>query len=196
MTAFAYYYLSLFFVILAVFSNRYWRSQLKKTDQAYENAKQDAEKTAKEVAVVAAEATGLTSDLGVLTKRADKAEQEHQNLIGELAKRKQAPVERYYVFERSQPRPGAFWEVAVRCVNGEEGQDRGGRATWAGVRSYMLIADNEGAALRRAQARFSAQHGYQVVQAAPSRVAGLSMSRVEELSTYRRPSRELAEAIN
>ncbi|HRJ61937.1 MAG TPA: hypothetical protein PKZ97_15255 [Azospirillaceae bacterium] len=194
MTAFAYYYLSLFFVILAVFSNRYWRSQLKKADLAYDAAKQDADKTAKEVAVVAAEATGLTSDLGALTKRADKAELEHQFLQTELVKRKQAPVERYFVFERSQPRPGAFWEVAVRCVNGEEGQDRGGRATWAGVRSYMLIADNEGAALRRAQARFSVQHGYQVVQAAPSRVAGLSMSRVEELSTYRRPSRELADA--
>lgn len=195
MTAFAYYYLSLFMVILAVISNRYWRGQLKKSDQAYEAAKQAADKTAKEVAVVAAEATGLTSDLGALTKRADKAEQEHEFLVAELVKRKQAPVERYFVFERSQPRPGAFWEVAVRCVNGEETLDRSGRATWAGVRAYMLIADNEGAALRRAQARFAAQLGYQVVQATPSRVAGLSMSRVEELSTYRRPTRELADAI-
>jgi hypothetical protein len=194
MTAFAYYYLSLFFVILAVFSNRYWRGQLKKSDQAYEAAKLEADRTTKEVAVVAAEATAITSDLGVLTRRADKAEQEHQFLQTELVKRKQAPIERYFVFERSQPRPGAFWEVAVRCVNGEEGQDRGGRATWAGVRSYMLIADNEGAALRRAQARFSIQHGYQVVQASPSRVAGLSISRVEELSTYRRPSREMVDA--
>lgn len=195
MTAFAYYYLSLFMVILAVVSNRYWRRQLVKADQTYDQVKLAAEKVAKEVAVVAAECTGLTSDLSALTKRANKAELEHQALAAELQKRKQAAVERYYVFERVQPRPGAFWEVAVRCVNGEETPDRAGRMVWPGVRAYMLIADSEGAALRRAQARFSAQHGYQVVQAIPSRVAGLTISRVEELSTYRRASRELAAAV-
>lgn len=188
MTAFAYYYLSLFMVALAVASNRYWRRQLAKAEQQYEAAKKTADKVSKEVGVTASECTNLTSDLNALTKRADRAEQEHQVLTGELQKRKNAPTDRYYVFERVQPRPGAFWEVAVRCVYGDD------PARWNGVRSYMLIADNEGAALRRAQARFSVQQGYQVVQAAPSRVVGLSISRVEELSTFRRPSREMADA--
>lgn len=196
MTAFAYYYLSLFMVILAVISNRYWRRQLAKCDEEYIATKKAADDVAKQVSSVAAECVALGSDLNALTKRADRAEVEHGHLTAEMEKRKNAPMERYYVFERVQPRPGAFWEVAVRCFNEDAGDDRGGRVMWPGVRSYMMIADNEGAALRRAQARFSVQLGYQVVQVIPSRVAGLTISRVEELSTYKRTSRELAEAIS
>jgi hypothetical protein len=192
MTAFAYYYLSLFMVILAVLSNRYWRRQMKKAEEAYEEVKRAADRVAKEMAAVAAECTGLSGDLSALSKRAERAETEYQAALAEYQKRKNAPTERYYVFERAQPRPGAFWEVAVRCVNGESpGSDR---QTWPGVRTYMMIADSEGSALRRAQARFPPQAGYQVIQAIPSRVAGLSISRIEELSTYRRPVKEPAEA--
>lgn len=193
MTAFAYYYLSLFMVILAVLSNRYWRRQMAKADGEYETVKQSADKMSKVVVSASAECASLTTELAALTKRADRAELEHNALNQEYEKRKNAPKERYFVFERVQPRPGAFWEVAVRCLHSED-PSGSGRATWAGVRTYMLIADNEGAALRRAQARFTPQHGYQVVQARPSGIAGLSISRVEELSTFRRSSKEMAEA--
>jgi hypothetical protein len=193
MNALASYYLSLIFVVLAVLSNRYWRRQLNKAAEQMVAAREASEKAAKRAASVAAECMALGNDVAALTKRADKVEAEYQVLTAEKERKRAAHVEKYYIFDRSQPRAGGFWEVAVRCTGDTALSDKDKpRQTWVGVRTYLLIADNEGSALRRAQARFPQQEGYQVIQAVACRIPGLQISRVEEFSTYRR--KEVVEA--
>lgn len=193
MNALASYYVSLILVILAVLSNRYWRRQLTKARDQYETVKRKAADVTRQMGGVARECTALASDLSALTKRADKAVKEFEYLEAELERRRTAPMERFHIIDRSEPRSGAFWEVAIRCTGVNE-QDYVGRAYWPGTRTYLVIADSDVNAARRAQTKFPLQNGYQVVQAVPCRITGLAVSRLDGIPTTRRSSDDAATA--
>lgn len=193
MNALASYYVSLILVVLAVLSNRYWHRQLKKTREKYETVKRNAEDVTRQMGNVARECTSLASDLSALTKRADKANKEYEYLEAELGRRKAAPMERYHIIDRSEPRSGAFWEVAIRCTGTSEA-DYVGRPYWPGVKTYLVIADSDVNAARRAQTKFPLQTGYQVVQAVPCRITGLAISRLDGVPTARKSSDDASTA--
>ncbi|CAO3427730.1 hypothetical protein [Azospirillum doebereinerae] len=182
-------YVAVGLMVLTVISNRYWRRQLTLTRIAMSKLKDRVEQVTREVADVAADHAKLSQHCVEMEKRVQKAEIDLQAAILDLDKKKVAPMDRYFVFDRLEPRPGRFWEVAVRhsAVGTSYGDSRRG---WAGIRRYLLIGDGERDVRERVGARFPRKAGFEVVEAAGCRISGLSVNRISELSTFRKPGKE------
>jgi len=184
-------YFALGLMVLTVISNRYWRRQLALTRVAMAKLKDKVDDVTKEVADVASDYAQLAHHHAEMEKRVQKAEIDFQAAVLELEQKKAAPLDRYFIFDRLEPRPGRFWEVAVRYspAGVSYGEMRGHRG-WSGVRRYLLIADGERDARERVAARFPRRAGFEVVEVAGCRVNGLSVSRIAELSTFRKPGKD------
>lgn len=180
-------YVSLALMVLAVVSNRYWHRQLFLTRDAVSKIRLKVDDLQKEVASVAAAYATLAHDTADTERRANRAEQEAAAALLELEAKKQAGTDRYHIFDRLEPRPGRFWEAAVRHVP-DAATDRSNPVVWTSLRRYILIADTERDARRRVTTRMPRSQGFDVVHVVPCRIANLSVSRVSELSTFRKPS--------
>jgi hypothetical protein len=125
-----------------------------------------------------------------MEKRVQKAEIDMQAAILELDKKKSSAMQRYFVFDRNEPRPGRFWEVAVRChPTGVSLSDQRGYRGWSGVRRYLLVADGDREARERVAARYPRKAGFEIVEVAGCRLNGLTVNRISELSTFRKPGK-------
>ncbi|MCG5240744.1 hypothetical protein [Azospirillum doebereinerae] len=182
-------YIAVGLMVLTVISNRYWRRQLKLTRIAMSKLKDKVDDVTKEVADVASDYAKLSHHQAEMEKRVQKAEIDLQAAIVDLDKKKVAPMNRYFVFDRQEPRPGRFWEVAVRhsAVGTSYGDSYRG---WAGIRRYLLIGDGERDVRERVTGRFPRKAGFEVVEAAGCRISGLSVNRISELSTFRKPVKD------
>lgn len=181
-------YLSLGLMVMSVISNRYWRRQLEAMRSNQDKIKTKVDDVTTEVAEVATVYAQLAHQHAETEKRAAKAEQEMQAALLELDKRRDAPVVRYYVFDRIEPRQGRFWEAAVRHVPADTPSfERGGHRSWTGLRRYVLIAETEREARERVEARFPRKAGFHLLEVAPCRLNGLSVNRIAEFSTFRKP---------
>lgn len=178
-------YLSLGLMVLTVLSNRYWRRQLEGLRQGQLRIREKMEEVGKDVEDIAAAYSQVTQKHAEAEKRALKAEQDMQAALNELEARQTAPVVRYHVFDRSEPRPGRFWEAAVRHVPSDATVMTGQRG-WLGIRRCLLTAETEREVRERVSARYPRKAGFQVLEVVPCRVAGLSVNRIPELSTFRR----------
>ncbi|WP_353861482.1 hypothetical protein [Azospirillum formosense] len=178
-------YLSLGLMVLTVLSNRYWRRQLEGLRQAQLRIREKMEEVGKDVEDIATAYSQVAQKHGEAEKRALKAEQDMQAALNELEARQAAPVVRYHVFDRSEPRPGRFWEAAVRHVPSDATVMTGQRG-WVGIRRCLLTAETEREVRERVSARYPRKAGFQVLEVVPCRVAGLSVNRIPELSTFRR----------
>lgn len=178
-------YLSLGLMVLTVLSNRYWRRQLEGLRQGQLRIREKMEEVGKDVEDIATAYSQVTQKHGEAEKRAQKAEQDMQAALNELEARQTAPVVRYHVFDRSEPRPGRFWEAAVRHVPSDATVMTGQRG-WLGIRRCLLTAETEREVRERVSARYPRKAGFQVLEVVPCRVAGLSVNRIPELSTFRR----------
>ncbi|PWC39382.1 hypothetical protein [Azospirillum sp. TSO35-2] len=184
-------YFALGLMVLTVLSNRYWRRQLVVTRIAMSKLKDKVDDVTREVADVASDYAQLAHNSAEMEKRVQKAEIDLQAAIQELEQKKDAPLNRYYVFDRNEPRPGRFWEVAVRFnPSGASFAEQRGYRGWSGIRRYLLIADGEREAQERVAARYPRKAGFEVVEVVGCRLNGLSVNRIAELSTFRKPSRE------
>ncbi|NUB26035.1 hypothetical protein [Azospirillum brasilense] len=178
-------YLSLGLMVLTVLSNRYWRRQLEGLRQGQLRIREKMEEVGKDVEDIATAYSQATQKHAEAEKRAQKAEQDMQTALNELEARQTAPVVRYHVFDRSEPRPGRFWEAAVRHVPSDATVMTGQRG-WLGIRRCLLTAETEREVRERVSARYPRKAGFQVLEVVPCRVAGLSVNRIPELSTFRR----------
>ncbi|GAA4247680.1 hypothetical protein GBZ26_17995 [Azospirillum formosense] len=178
-------YLSLGLMVLTVLSNRYWRRQLEGLRQAQLRIREKMEEVGKDVEDIAAAYSQVAQKHAEAEKRALKAEQDMQAALNELEARQAAPIVRYHVFDRSEPRPGRFWEAAVRHLPSEATVMTGQRG-WVGIRRCLLTAETEREVRERVSARYPRKAGFQVLEVVPCRVAGLSVNRIPELSTFRR----------
>lgn len=178
-------YLSLGLMVLTVLSNRYWRRQLEGLRQGQLRIREKMEEVGKDVEDIATAYSQVTQKHAEAEKRALKAEQDMQAALNELEARQTAPVVRYHVFDRSEPRPGRFWEAAVRHVPSDATVMTGQRG-WVGIRRCLLTAETEREVRERVSARYPRKAGFQVLEVVPCRVAGLSVNRIPELSTFRR----------
>ncbi|KAA0683135.1 hypothetical protein [Azospirillum brasilense] len=178
-------YLSLGLMVLTVLSNRYWRRQLEGLRQAQLRIREKMEEVGKDVEDIATAYSQVTQKHAEAEKRALKAEQDMQAALNELEARQAAPIVRYHVFDRSEPRPGRFWEAAVRHLPSEATVMTGQRG-WVGIRRCLLTAETEREVRERVSARYPRKAGFQVLEVVPCRVAGLSVNRIPELSTFRR----------
>lgn len=182
-------YCALGLMVLTVLSNRYWRRQLVLTRIANGKLKEKVDEVTREVADVASDYAQLAHHYAEMEKRVGKAETDLQATLVEFEKKKAAPMDRYFIFDRQEPRPGRFWEVAVRCSPTISSEARGQRG-WSGVRRYLLVSDGDREARDRVASRFPRRAGFEVVEVAGCRISGLSVNRIAELSTFRRPGRD------
>ncbi|MBP2301344.1 hypothetical protein [Azospirillum picis] len=183
-------YFALGLMVLTVLSNRYWRRQLVLTRAAMSKLKDKVEEVTADVAEVAADHGQLIQAQAELERRVQKAESDLQAAVLELDQKKAAPLDRYFVFDRNEPRPGRFWEVAVRySPGGVSFADQRGYRGWTGIRRYLLTADGERDARERVSARYPRKAGFEILEVAGCRLSGLSVNRIAELSTFRMPGR-------
>jgi hypothetical protein len=189
MTEMALFYAAFAMTVLTVLSNRYWRRQLRRTRGEAERAREKAESISREVAAVAARYAGLSHDHSTTEARMKRTEAEVTVLSQELTSLRQAGADRYYIFDRLEPRQGRIWEVSVRFYP-EQAGERLHHRTWNGLRRYILVSDNERDAKHRASMRFPRKSGFEVVQIIPCKIANLTINRVNEFSTFRRPGSE------
>ena len=182
-------YFSLGLMVLTVISNRYWRRQLQAMRTSHDKVREMTDDVTKEVAEVATAYAQIAHQHAEAEKRVVKAEQEMQAALLEMDAKRNGSVTHYYVFDRLEPRPGRFWEVAIRFVPADAAtNDRQGQRSWAGLRRYILIADTEREVRERVGARFPRRAGYHLLEVVPCRLSGLAVNRIAELSTFRKPS--------
>jgi len=179
-------YASLGLMILTVLSNRFWRRQLVAARVALAKLKETAEEVRKELADATKDHNALSQQFADTERRAAKAEQDLAAVSAEYETKKAEPLQRYYVFDRMEPRPGRFYEVAVRYDPNSATEDRVAHRAWVGVRRYLLVAEAQRDVRERVTARFTRKLGFEVAEVAPCRLAGLSINRISELSTFRR----------
>ena len=179
-------YISMALMVLAVASNRYWRRQLVKTRDEVGKLRVKVDNMQKDVASVAAAYATLAHDTADTERRATRAEQEAAAALQELEAKKQSGTDRFYILDRLEPRPGRFWEAAVRHVP-DAVIDRSAPVNWTTPRRYILVADTEREARRRVTARMPRSQGFDVIHVVPCRIGNLQVSRVAELSTFRKP---------
>lgn len=188
-------YFALGLMVLTVLSNRYWRRQLTLTRIAMSKLKEKVDDVTKEVADIATDYAQLAQHQADMEKRVQKAEIDMQAAILELDQKKGAPMQRYFVFDRNEPRPGRFWEVAVRFQpTAVSFADQRGYRGWTGIRRFLLVADGERDARERVAARYPRQAGFEIVEVAGCRLNGLTVNRISELSTFRKPGKPEEEA--
>ncbi|CBS91223.1 hypothetical protein [Azospirillum lipoferum] len=188
-------YFALGLMVLTVLSNRYWRRQLTLTRIAMSKLKDKVDDVTKEVADIATDYAQLAQHQADMEKRVQKAEIDMQAAILELDQKKGAPMQRYFVFDRNEPRPGRFWEVAVRFQpTAVSFADQRGYRGWTGIRRFLLVADGERDARDRVAARYPRQAGFEIVEVAGCRLNGLTVNRISELSTFRKPGKPEEEA--
>ncbi|WP_042696440.1 hypothetical protein [Azospirillum sp. B506] len=188
-------YFALGLMVLTVLSNRYWRRQLVVTRIAMSKLKEKVEDVTREVTDVASEYGQLSQHFADMEKRVQKAEIDMQAAILELDQKKSAALERYFVFDRNEPRPGRFWEVAVRCQPiGISLAEQFGFRGWTGVRRFLLVADGDREARDRVAARYPRKAGFEIIEVAGCRLNGLTVNRISELSTFRKPAKPEEEA--
>lgn len=177
-------------VMLTVLSNRFWRRQLKSARVSLVKLKEAADLAAKDLSDAAKEYATIDRHIVDTDRRAGKVEQELAATLAEFEAKRAAPTQRYYVFDRLEPRPGRFYEAAVRFDPSAASEDRAMHRAWIGVRRYLLIGETEREARERVSSRFPRKQGFEVVEFVPCRLSGLSVNRITELSTFRRSSAE------
>jgi hypothetical protein len=181
-------YAALGLMILTVLSNRFWRRQLVSARVSLTKLKESADEVTKDLSDAAKDYAAVNQQFADTERRIAKAEQDLAAATAELETKKAAPTQRYYIFDRMEPRPGRFFEAAVRYDPNAASEDRSVHRAWAGVRRYLLVAESERDARDRIGGRFTRKLGFEVVEVVGCRLAGLSSNRIAELSTFRRPS--------
>lgn len=84
-----------------------------------------------------------------------------------LAEVRQAPVERHYVFDRLEPRPGVIWSARIRRIPDAITPARI-VAAWGMVRDVLVVGGSYSEASERLAQRYSKQSGFEVIRLSPS----------------------------
>lgn len=189
MSHLALFYAAFAMVTLAVLLNRYWRRRIRRIHRDAERAREQVEEVRKEVQAVSGKFEALSNDMEATEARTDTATGDIENLTKEVEALKASAMDRYYIFDRLEPRQGRFWEATIRQPRADRS-----RPDWASGRRYILVAENERDAQRKVAARFPRQLGFEEMKMAACRISGLSINRVNESSsTFRKPDSDKSE---
>lgn len=178
-------YLAFGLMILTVVSNRYWRSRHSSTTGTTRKAREKLEALSDDLETAARLCQHAAKEYAEAQARTAKAEQEMTLALARLEASRELPANRFYVFDRLEPRPGRFWEVAVRHLPQAQ-EERLPHRTWAGIRRYLLAAESEREARERISARFPRKAGFEIAEVRPSGLAALSVNPVTKASAFRR----------
>lgn len=85
----------------------------------------------------------------------------------DLEKARRAPVERFHVFDRLEPRPGIIWAARVELTTDATSGTTRLAAAWGGTRTYLIAAASQREALDRLVQRFPRNTGYAVGAVSP-----------------------------
>lgn len=182
-------YLAFGLMILTVVSNRYWRSRHSTTSGTTRKAREKLDSMAGDLETAVRLCQQAAKEHADAQERTAKAEQEMTQTLARLEACRGLPSNRFYVFDRLEPRPGRFWEVAVRHLPQAQ-EERLPHRTWAGVRRYLLVSGNEREARERIAARFPRKAGFEIVDIRPSALAALTVNPVTQASAFRRRTGE------
>lgn len=80
----------------------------------------------------------------------------------QLAAARSTPAERFYVFDRLDPRPGTIWEVPVTHMAESANHSHRMAAVWGGTRRYLVVANSRREALDRLLQRYPKSYGFDV----------------------------------
>lgn len=80
---------------------------------------------------------------------------------------KAAPVERYFIFDRQDPRPGAIWALQVRRSPDAPPSLPRMEMSWKAPRTYLVVAATQREAMDRVTHRYARNAGFDVGTAAP-----------------------------
>ena len=72
-----------------------------------------------------------------------------------------APMERYYIFDRLDARPGSIWSMDIRRTDDAPNDPRLA-AAWQQPRTYLIVASTPREAVDRAAQRFPRNQGYDI----------------------------------
>lgn len=98
-----------------------------------------------------------------LDGRLEQAQGEVRTAQQALDAARRAPVERYHVFDRLEPRPGPLWAVTVARSPGTPS----GTAPWTGERTCIVAAASQSDATERAALRYPRAAGFEVRSTVP-----------------------------
>ncbi|MCG5243256.1 hypothetical protein ACIU1J_04155 [Azospirillum doebereinerae] len=88
-----------------------------------------------------------------------------EHLTEKLDQARAAPMERYFIFDRLDARPGTIWSLDVRRAQDAPNEPRLA-AAWPVPRTYLMVASNPREAMDRAAQRFPRNQGFEVGSAA------------------------------
>ncbi len=114
-------------------------------------------------------AAAVDQDLRDAEARLSEAERAVEAAERRLADARRRPVERCFVFDRQEPRPGRIWAVRIaQAARAPAGREDRRRIPWAGVRVWLVVADSRKEAIDRAGLRFPRSGGYEIEDAGVS----------------------------
>lgn len=172
-------------MLLTVLSARYWRRQLSQSRQSQSKLRDRLDIQNGELLDVTTDHAQLTQQRDSLERKVTTAERELEVSLQHLEEQKNAPVQRYYIFDRMEPRPGRFWEAIVVCT-AENIPNWQGHRVWSGQRKFLLVAETEREARERVASRFPRKGGYEVRKVGGCPVDGLSVNLATEGGAPRR----------
>jgi len=98
-----------------------------------------------------------------LDERLEQAQAQVRTAREALDAVRQAPLERYHVFDRMEPRPGALWAVTVA----RSPDVPSSAPPWSGERTFLLTAASQSEAVERVTLRYPRASGFDLRTAAP-----------------------------
>lgn len=127
--------------------------KLRGTEAAIAEVRRDIEAVEQRANALDGEVTAAREALAAAEKR--------------LAEVRQAPVERHYVFDRLEPRPGVIWTARIRRIPDAVTPARV-VAAWGMVRDVLVVGGSYSEASERVAQRFSKQTGFEIIRLSPS----------------------------
>jgi hypothetical protein len=101
-----------------------------------------------------------------------------EHLTEKFDEARAAPVERYYIFDRLDARPGSIWSLEVRRAD-DAGNVRMA-AAWPIPRTYLIVASTPREAADRAVQRFPRNQGFEIGNAVPCHLFKSKRSSAED----------------
>ncbi len=159
-------YAAMLFMIGSVLVNRIGQrrlSEAKKSLTEEENAlltlERDINDNGRRLSEAKMRETGLDDQLHTMTLTLE-------HLKEKFDEARAAPVERYHIFDRLDPRPGSIWSVDIRRSDEMGGNSRMA-AAWPTPRTYLIVASTSREASDRAVQRFPRNQGFEIGNAVP-----------------------------
>lgn len=172
-------------MLLTVLSARYWRRQMAQSRQTQSKLRDRLDIQNVELLEMTTDHSQLTQQRDNLERKVTQAEREFEVTLQNFEEQKNAQTQRYYIFDRLEPRPGRFWEAIVVCT-GQETPAWQGHRSWKGQRRFLLVAEAEREARERVASRFPRKNGYEVRAVSACQIEGLSVNLATEGGAPRR----------